>query len=315
MNSPRKLRWAYMDHWRIDTLQGPLSQYTSREHFDAFLKQVAVLGFEAIETFDFHLGVMKELFGSLQGCRHFMQDRGIDKVLSLFHAVMYDARQSTPHVRETHDRIFGYARYIMESSTGLGVENFIVMPAGLYYDVEPVTDDKLRACAEIWNRVGKMTLDYGVKTCAHHEFFCGIRSLEELRKFYEWTDKRYVFWYCDTAQHVIAGVDPVSLYRELAHRCGGFHLKDTHHVDLSGDYRRRPDAEIMAPTTPRWFWEMGTAEGLVDFPALFEAMRDTGYSGWVGVEHDKADLGGSNYPESTAIAGWYIQNVLSRIYA
>ena len=309
-----QLRWAYMDHWRIDTAQGPISQYTSREHFDGFLKQLAALGFEAIETFDFHLGVLQELCGSLTGARTFMQERGIDRVLSLFHAVMYDERQSAPHVRGTHERIFNYARHIMESSQGLGVENFIVMPAGLYFDVEPVSDDKIRACAEIWNRVGKMTLDYGVRTCAHHEFFCGLRSHDELRKFYAWTDPRYVFWYCDTAQHVIAGLDPVQLYRELAPRCGGFHLKDTHDVDRSQDYRRRPDAEIMAPTTARWFWEMGTPGGLVDFPALFRAMRECGYQGWIGVEHDKADLGGSNYPESTAVAAWTLRDVIARHY-
>lgn len=310
-----KLRWAYMDHWRIDTPQGQLSQYTSVKRFDAFLKQISALGFEAIETFDFHLGPLRELFGSLENARAFMQERGIDKVLSLFHAVMYDERQSAPHVRFTHDHIFNYAQHIMRSSQGLGVENFIVMPAGLYYDVEPVTDDKLKACAELWNRVGKMTLEYGVKTCCHHEFFCGIRSAEEVRKFYEYTDPRYVFFCLDTAQHVIAGVDPVDLYLKLHDRVGGFHMKDTKNVDLTGDYRRKPDAEVMAPTTPRWFHEMGTPGGLVDFPALMKAMKECGYEGWVGVEHDKADVGGGNYPESTALSAWYIQHVLKKIYA
>jgi sugar phosphate isomerase/epimerase len=314
MTTP-KLRWAYMDHWRIDTPQGQLSQYTSVKRFDAFLKQISAIGFEAIETFDFHLGPLRELFGSLENARAFMQERGIDRVLSLFHAVMYDERQSAPHVRATHDHIFNYAQHIMRSSQGLGVENFIVMPAGLYYDVEPVTDDKLRACAELWNRVGKMTLEYGVKTCCHHEFFCGIRSAEQLRKFYEWTDPRYVFLCLDTAQHVIAGVDPVDLYLKLHDRCAAFHMKDTKHVDLVGDYRRKPDAEVMATTTPRWFHEMGTPGGLVDFPALMAAMKECGYEGWVGVEHDKADVGGGNYPESTALSAWYIQHVLKKIYA
>jgi sugar phosphate isomerase/epimerase len=312
--SPRKLRYAYMDHWRVDTPQGQVSQYSSVKRFDAFLKQVAALGFEAIETFDFHLGPLRDLFGSLENARAFMRERGIEKVLSLFHAVMYDERQSAPHVRATHDRMVHYAEFIMKSSAGLGVENFIVMPAGLYFDVEPVTDDRILACAELWNRVGEMTLRYGVKTCCHHEFFCGIRSAEELRKFYEWTDPRYVFFYCDTAQHLIAGVDPVALYRKLHDRCGGFHLKDTHHIDRNEDYRRRPDAEVMASTTPRWFYEMGTPGGLVDFPALYGAMKECGYTGWVAVEHDKADVGGGNYPESTAIAAWYIQHVLRKIY-
>ena len=36
----------------------------------------------------------------------------------------------------------------------------------------------------------QMTQKYGVKTCCHHEFFCAIRTAEQLRKFYEWTDPR-----------------------------------------------------------------------------------------------------------------------------
>lgn len=309
------LRWAYMDHWRIDTDQGQVSQYSSLERFDAFVKQIAALGFEGIETFDFHVGVIKELFGTSEDCRAFLQERGIDRVLSLFHAIMYDERQSAPHVRETHDRIVNYAEYVAKSAAGLGVENLIVMPAGQYHDLEPVTDDKIRACAEVWSRVGKVTQDYGIRTCCHHEFYCGIHHAEEIRKFYEWSDPRYVYWYCDTAQHVIAGIDPVELYVRLHDRCGGFHLKDTHDVDRSDDYRRRPESEVTAPTTRRWFWEMGTDGGLVDFPALFNAMKEFKYRGWVSVEHDKADVGGGNYPESTAVAAWYIQNVLKKIYA
>ena len=124
---------------------------------------------------------------------------------------------------------------------------------------------------------------------------------------------RYVFFCLDTAQHVIAGLDPVELYEEYHDRISCFHFKDTHHVDVNDDYRRPPDAELMAPTTGRWFYEMGTPEGLVDFPRLIRAMKKHGYAGWVGVEHDKANFGGS-YTESTAIAAWYIQNVLEPLY-
>lgn len=311
---PRKLRFAYMDHWRIDGPQGYVSQYTSTRLLDSFLKQISALGFEAIETFDFHLDVLLDLFGSLDAARQFMQERGIDRVLSLFHAVMYRNGVSQAHDRSTHETLFNHAHHVVKSAAGLGVENLIVMPAGQYYDVEPVTDERIRACADLWSRVGKMTLEYGIRTCCHHEFYCGIHHAEQIRKFYDWSDQRYVFWYCDTAQHMIAGVDPVDLYLRLHERCGGFHLKDTHHVDRVGDYRQRPESEVTARTTRRWFWEMGTPAGLVDFPALFAAMREFGYTGWVSVEHDKADIGGGNYPASTAIAAWYIRNVLQKIY-
>ncbi len=49
------------------------------------------------------------------------------------------------------------------------------MPAASYPYVEPVTDEKIDAMGELWNRDGEMTLRYGVKTAAHHEFWCGIR--------------------------------------------------------------------------------------------------------------------------------------------
>jgi inosose dehydratase len=311
----RKLRFAYMDHWRIDGPQGYVSPYTSVKLLDGFVKQVAALGFEGLETFDFHLDVLTDLFGSLPNAREFLQERGIDRIVSLFHAVLFKNGVSQPHERSTHDSLFNHAHHVVKSCGGLGVLNLLVMPAGQYYDVEPVTDERIRASADLWSRIGKMTLDYGIRLCCHHEFYCGIHSAEELRKFYEWSDPRYVFWYCDTAQHTIAGVDPVDLYLKLHDRCAGFHLKDTHHIDQVGDYRQRPESEVTAKTTPRWFWEMGTAEGRVDFPALFAAMKEYRYEGWVSVEHDKADIGGSNYPASTAVAAWYIRNVLQKIYA
>jgi sugar phosphate isomerase/epimerase len=316
MTSAPKLRWAYMDHWRIDTPQGQISPYTSLRTFDTFLKQLNAVGFEAIETFSFSVETFKELNGTLKDTRRFMQDRGVDKVLGLFVAFLYDDRGMQAHLPHTHDRMFGYARYVASGAVDLGVENLVIMPAANYGAMEPVTDDKLEQIAAIWNRVGKMTLeDYGMKVCLHHEFFCGIHTRDELLKFYAMTDPNYVFWYCDTAQHVIAGVDPVELYLRLHDRCGGFHLKDTHHVDLINDYKRVPEAEVTAKTTPRWFWEMGTEAGLVDFPNFFKAIKHYNYEGWITVEHDKADIGGGNHHESTAYAAWYIQNVLEKIYA
>jgi sugar phosphate isomerase/epimerase len=94
----------------------------------------------------------------------------------------------------------------------------------------------------------------------------------------------------------------------------GFHFKDTRNRDVNQDYLLWPDAELSAVTTEKWFYEMGTAEGLVDFEAMMRAVRDHGHSGWITVEHDKADKLGGDYAESTAISRWYGKNVLDRIY-
>jgi inosose dehydratase len=50
------------------------------------------------------------------------------------------------------------------------------------------------------------------------------------------------------------------------------------------------------------------------FPAMIRALEDYNYRGWISVEHDKANVGGGNYAESTFMVKWYIDYVLSKIY-
>ena len=44
-----------MDHWREPSPRGLVTQYTSVRSMDRFIKQLAVLGFEGIDTFFFSL--------------------------------------------------------------------------------------------------------------------------------------------------------------------------------------------------------------------------------------------------------------------
>ena len=309
------VKWSYMDHWSILSPRGRTSTYLSVDQMDRYIRQLAVAGFTGFDTFSFRLGMLAGMFGSAGKFQNFLRERGFEKVASVFTAYPDRSKLRAIHVRETHDRIFADCEASVRLCEGLQVENFIVMPANTYWQTEPVTDDKLKAMAELWNRVGKMTAAHGMKLGCHHEFWCAIRTTEQIDKFYRWTDPRYVYFFCDTAQHVIAGVDPVALYEKYHDRCSGFHFKDTHNVDTKGEFRMPPDPELMAPSVRRWFWEMGTPQGLVDFPRLMRALKAHNYRGWITVEHDKADVEGGSFAESTCIAKWYIDNVLSKIYA
>jgi sugar phosphate isomerase/epimerase len=304
-----------MDHWREPSARGLSTQYASVRHMDRFIKQLAALGFEGIDTFFFSLPNFEAMFGSLANFEGFLKERGVEKIVNVFLAKPNVSAGWRFHVRTDHDHIVDFCSRLLERCAGISVEGLIVMPTNTYWQIEPITDEKLHALADLWNRVGEATRRFGVKTSIHHEFWCGIRTLDQIEKFYAWTDPELVYFFCDTAQHVIAGVDPVDLYHRYHSRCSGFHLKDTHHVDAGEDYRTPPDAELLATDVERWFWEMGTPGGLVDFPALMRAMREHGYQGWVALEHDKADIGGSNYAESTAVAKWYADNVLAPIYS
>lgn len=305
-------KWNYMDHWVTSSPQGLVNPQMSIDYMDRYIKQVAGLGFTGLDTFDFRLGTYAEIFGSVQKFEKFLQERGMEKLSGIFKAIPYATRNQTIHHRECHDGIYREMERYVNMVEGTGVETYVIMPANTYFQVEPVTDEKIKIMADLWNRVGEMTLRHGIRLVCHHEFWCGIKTEDEIDKFYRWTDPRYVFYMCDTAQHVIAGVDPVKLYMKLHDRCAGFHFKDTHNVDTKGEFRMQPDAELMAPSVKRWFWEMGTPEGLVDYPLLMKAIKEYNYTGWIGVEIDKADIGGE-YAESACMSMWYIKNVLEKI--
>ena len=309
--SPKNIKWSYMDHWSMRSPRGWISPQLNVRSADRFFKQVAGVGFQGVDPFDFRLNQLIRVFGSAKKAEEFAQDRGIERFVNVFG----NGPIAMPHLRETHDAAVKAFEDKMKLYEGIKIDTLIVMPGARYWLVEPVTDEKIKVIAECWNRVGRKTMEHGIKLSCHHEFYCCLHTQEEIDKFYSYADPRYVFFFLDTAQHQIAGVDPVNLYIKYHDRIAGFHFKDTHNVDTRGDYRTPPDPERVAATTPRWFWEMGTQEGLVDFPRLMKAMKDFNYRGWVTVEHDKAEIGGANYAESTCRAKWYVDNVLTKIYA
>ena len=305
-------KWSYMDHWVTETPQGPQPPSFNRAYMDRYIKQLSALGFTGFDTFFFYLPFYAGMYGGVPGFERFLQDNGFDKITGIFSAYPSATKYTAPHVRETHDRIVADCTNTLRMCEGLtGVENFIVMPTSTYHQTEPVTDDTIKVVADLWNRVGKLTLEQGMKTTCHFEFWGAIRTREQLDTFFRYTDPEYVYFFCDTAQHTIAGVDPVQMFRDYSDRCTGFHFKDTKNVDEHEAYRTPPDPELMAPEVTRWFYEMGEG-GLVDFPALMKEIVASGYDGWLTVEHDKAELGGGSYAEATAVAKWYIDNVLAR---
>ncbi len=248
----RAIKWSYMDHWRSNGPAGPVDQWHSHKTMSAFLKQVKAVGFDAIDTFDFRIWQMYGDYGGPAKYQEMVQDHGLERIVNTFHAADYDVRNYAPHLPETHEDILEDFRVTMGRWSEIQLDNIIVMPATLAYDMEPVTDDKLKHTADLWNKVGEITAGYGVRLTCHHEFFCGIQTEADIDTFYSYTDPQYVSLFVDTAQHCIAGLDPVALYNRHAQRVSGFHFKDTHNVAAPGEHATGP--------TPR-SWRRPPASG------------------------------------------------------
>ena len=137
----------------------------------------------------------------------------------------------------------------MDRWSGIQLDNIIVMPATLYYDMEPVTPDKIKDDGGAVEQGRRDHLQWASSSPATTSSSAGSGAVASSTLFYAAADPRYVNLFVDTAQHCIASVDPVEFYAAYADRVTGFHFKDTRHVDQNGDYRHRPDSEIMAPTT------------------------------------------------------------------
>ena len=180
----RAIKWSYMDHWRSNGPAGPIDQWHSRKTMSAFLKQIKATGFDAIDTFDFRIWQMYGDYGGPAKYQEMVQDHGLERIVNTFHAADYDVRNYAPHLPETHENIFEDFRVTMGRWSEIQLDNIIVMPATLYYDMEPVTEDKLKYTAECWNKVGEITAGFGVKLTCHHEFFCGIQSEADIDTFY-----------------------------------------------------------------------------------------------------------------------------------
>ena len=153
-----------------------------------FLKQIKATGFDAIDTFDFRIWQMYGDYGGPAKYQEMVQDHGLERIVNTFHAADYDLRNYAPHLPETHENILEDFRVTMGRWSEIELDNIIVMPATLYYDMEPITEDKLKYTAELWNKVGEITAGHGVRLTCHHEFFCGIQSEQDIDTFYSLTD-------------------------------------------------------------------------------------------------------------------------------
>ena len=108
------LRWSYMDHWREPSPRGLITQYASVRSMDRFIKQLAVLGFEGIDTFFFSLPQFDAMFGSLAKFEDFMRERGVQKIVNVFFAKPNATAGFAFHERSDHDNIVRTCETIMQ---------------------------------------------------------------------------------------------------------------------------------------------------------------------------------------------------------
>lgn len=168
---------------------------------------------------------------------------------------------------------------------------------------DALSDSEFEIFAEVLNDVGRTTLDEGVRSCFHNHVGTVIETREEIDRLLDLVDPTLIFLGPDTGHLAWAGVDVTAFCQDYADRILTMHLKD---VDESVASRGRAEGwDYHAFTARGVFAELG--EGSVDFPALFDLLRRTDFTGWLIAETDVTQK--LTALESASVSREYLRSV------
>ena len=317
-----KIKLAYaLNSWRqtYDT-------FVRSEHHERALKTVSVSGFQAVELTAGsgrwepmgNREMMEANHGSVQGFADFLRDCAIDSVSSYFFdpgAFMSSASMPlAPGNPGDAAAIIELAREYLALLAALGGNRLVVKPAPAFWRTGELAGPLLKNVASLWNEVGALAAEHGAQVALHLDCLSCVRTEQAIASLLDATQPQTVGLALDTGELVLAGLDPLIVYKRFAGRVNHVQFKDVLLRDELGEATlKNAESNFLsaggAREVPRWFWEMGTPGGLVDFPALLAAMKEAGYDGWIVVESDQ-----SPYPATSAMLnGWYVKHKLAAL--
>ena len=145
-------------------------------------------------------------------------------------------------------------------------------------------EDYKRLAAAL-DQVTDIATAHGLEACYHPHLTTIVESPEELDLLMPHTR----IGFCpDTAHLAAGGGDPAELIRRYPDRVRHVHLKD-------------------ARFSPLEFLPLGAGE--IDFAGVLDALRETGYDGWLIVELDSYD---GDPREAAAQSKTYLENLLAK---
>jgi len=170
-----------------------------------------------------------------------------------------------------------------EIATHVKNAQFLKSAGGLYLQVldqlktypRTTTPDECKRLGHLLTEIGKRTGDIGVPLGYHNHLNTLSENPDNLDRIMENVDPKYVKLELDVAHLVAGGGDPAKAILKYRDRILFLHLKDV----------RKLPADTPNARYPFQWVELG--EGIVDLPAVFQALKQTKFSGWAVVELDR----------------------------
>lgn len=256
-------------------------QDNHRYEFEQSLKEAADLKYPAVENFAFIT-------------RYFDNDAAAVKALldkyGLEMANLYLHYSDDP--AKDYENAVAYADFMKKIGA-----TFMNLQAVMWHDApaeRPADTARIKAYAELSNKIGKMLTAQGLVGCFHPHAQTAVFSEDQIDLFLNETDPDLVGLCLDTAHTTIAGMDAVKATAKYVSRIQYMHFKD---VD--------PDAQAFAGRPMARFLPLGM--GTVDFKGVTRELKKGGYDGVLCVELDNPPV--CNY-HAAMVSRQYLHNVL-----
>ena len=318
MTAPMRLGYA-VNQWKPN-----FDDLTRREQHIRAFKVLVASGFTGIELragtgrWD-PLGRPASIaanYGSTADFVQLLNDLGIEAVAAWFFDPGAPIDEELSRGRsilnpDDHAAIAATCRELAEFLEVAGGERIVVRALPSAWQHGSPTPADIAVAAAGWNLVGHTVAEHGVRVSLHPDVLSAAADDGVLAQLLEGTDGSVVGLTIDTAELTLAGLDVVDLYEHYGDRVDHVHLKDTRYVDNSGERlmshaERSMMQEGGRREVERWFYECGTAGGLVDFAGLLESLRRNGYKDWLVFESEQSP----NPATSVMLNAWYARHRL-----
>jgi inosose dehydratase len=319
------IRWGYA----VNQFNPQFDDFVRRRQHQRALRVISISGFSGVELSSGSgrwepLGNPTQIaanFGSIGAFGDFVREAGLDAVSSWFWDPGVHLQEDLTHGDDPtnpdgRDGLVAHALWFAEALAELGGEVLVVRPAPSAGQKPTLSDDEIATLARSWEAVGAAIAGHGIRLALHFDFLSSLRSDRGLDRLLDATDPALVGVALDTAEFVIAGLDPVAFASVHRDRIVHGHLNNAATTD-AGDEYLTPAAEFTvlraggARAVPRWYLELGTEPLLVDAPAVVAELVAGGYDGWIVVESDFTP----HPATSVMLNGWEVQNVLAPMAA
>lgn len=135
------------------------------------------------------------------------------------------------------------------------------------------------------NKLGKLAHKYNIKLCYHYHIGTVIQTEEEISFLLNHTNPKYVHLCLDTADLILANIEPIQFIQKYGKRIGSVHLKDIYSEKMieaqKNNYSFRQAIKYNCFTVP------GDGNGYVNFQKIFQTLDAINYSGWLIVEAEQ----------------------------